>query len=69
MKLGRTQLIAILSLALLGWALCGAIMFVGMSLASLQTTLVVHAIAAPVIFSAISWFYFNKLVSTCTIYS
>ncbi len=41
-------------LGLLGWALCGAIMFIGMSVMSLETTLIVHAIGAPVIFFIIS---------------
>jgi hypothetical protein len=60
-ELNRRQVVAVLSLALLGWALCGAIMFVGMEVTSLQTTLIVHAIGAPVIFSVISWFYFTRL--------
>jgi len=45
-------------LGLLGWALCGAIMFIGMSVMSLETTLIVHAIGAPVIFFIISLVYF-----------
>ncbi len=60
-QLSRRQVAAILSLALLGWALCGAIMFVGMEVASLETTLIAHAIGAPIIFSAITWFYFTRL--------
>jgi hypothetical protein len=55
------HLAAILALGLLGWALCGAIMFVGMSVIPLQTTLIIHAIGAPIIFAAISWFYFSRL--------
>lgn len=61
MNLSRSQIIKVLSLGLLGWALCGAIMFVGMSVTSLETTLVVHAVGAPLIFAAISWFYFTRL--------
>ena len=38
-------------LGLLGWALCGAIMFVGMAITDIQTTLILHAIGAPIIFS------------------
>ena len=55
------QIIVIATLGLLGWALCGAIMFVGMSVMSIEITLIVHAIGAPVIFSTISLFYFTKL--------
>lgn len=60
-QLNFSRVITILALGLLGWALCGAIMFIGMSVMSIETTLIVHAIGAPVIFSTISWFYFRKL--------
>jgi hypothetical protein len=66
-NLNRTQIAVILFLGLLGWALCGAIMFVGMEISSIETTLIVHAIGAPVIFSLISWFYFTKLNYTSPI--
>lgn len=46
--------------AFAGWALCGAIMFVGMEVTSMQTTLIAHAIGAPIIFAAVSWVYFSK---------
>ena len=59
--LNLSRVVTILALGLVGWALCGAIMFVGMTVTSLQTTLIVHAIAAPIIFAAISWFYFTRL--------
>ena len=59
-QLGLGEIVTILALGLLGWALCAAIMFVGMSLVSLETTLIVHAVGAPIIFSAISWFYFTR---------
>jgi hypothetical protein len=54
------RILIIIALGLLGWALCGAIMFIGMSVMSIETTLNVHAIGAPVIFSLISLFYFKK---------
>jgi len=54
------QALLILGLGLVGWALCGAIMFVGMSLTSLATTLNIHAAGAPVIFGVISWIYFKR---------
>lgn len=54
------QILIIIALGLLGWALCGAIMFVGMSVTSIEKTLIVHAIGAPVIFSLISLLYFKK---------
>ena len=52
--------IVILAHAFVGWALCGAIMFVGMEVTSLQTTLIAHAIGAPIIFAAAYWIYFRK---------
>ncbi len=54
------QVSTIFFLGALGWALCGAIMFIGMSVMDLQTTLIVHAIGAPIIFTLISLFYFSK---------
>ena len=45
---------------LIGWALCAGVMGIGMAVTDLQTALIVHAIAAPVIFAAISWFYFSR---------
>ena len=60
-QLNFGQISVLAGLGLFGWALCGAIMFIGMSITSIETTLVVHAIGAPIIFSTISWFYFKKL--------
>lgn len=54
----------ILAHAFVGWALCGAIMGVGPLLMPMQTTLIVHLIAAPIIFAAISYFYFTKFAFT-----
>ena len=46
--------------ALVGWGLCGAVIGVGRKLWGIETTLVVHALAAPAIFAVISWLYFKK---------
>jgi hypothetical protein len=59
-QLHLKQILIIVALGLFGWAVCGAIMFIGMSLMSIETTLIVHAIGAPVIFSLISIWYFRK---------
>ena len=61
------QLIIPFLLGLLGWALCGAIMFVGMAITDIQTTLIVHVIGAPIIFSLISRFYFVRFNYTSPI--
>ena len=50
----------IISLGLLGWALCGAIIGIGRNLTSMETTLIIHAIGAPIIFGLISLWYFKK---------
>jgi hypothetical protein len=52
--------IVILAHAFAGWALCGAIIGVGRRMTSLENTLIIHAIGAPIIFAAISLNYFRK---------
>ncbi len=52
--------IVILAHAFAGWALCGAIIGVGREITSLENTLIIHAIGAPIIFAAISLNYFKK---------
>jgi hypothetical protein len=46
--------------AFAGWVLCGATMGIGMVTMSMQTTLVVHAVLAPVFFAALSILYFKR---------
>jgi hypothetical protein len=48
-----------LATGIVGWGLCGAIMGIGMQIASLETTLLVHAAGAPAIFFAVSLPYFS----------
>ena len=59
-KLNARQLIVIALFGLVGWALCGAIMFIGMEVTSIETTIIVHLVGAPVIFTVISWIYFTR---------
>jgi hypothetical protein len=54
------NLIIILVHALVGWALCGATMGIGMATTSLKNALIIHAIAAPVFFAIISLIYFRR---------
>ncbi|MEJ2216175.1 MAG: hypothetical protein P8099_06125 [Gemmatimonadota bacterium] len=58
------QTLVIVALGVLGWVLCGAIMFVGMAVTSLRSTLIIHAIGAPLIFGAITWFFFGRFDRT-----
>jgi len=50
----------ILAHVFVGWALCTATMGTGMAVTSIENTLIVHAIGAPVFFAAISWVYFKR---------
>jgi len=43
-----------------GWALCGATMGIGMATTTLENALVIHAAAAPVIFIVLSVIYFRQ---------
>jgi len=46
--------------AVVGWALCGATIGIGMAITTMERTLVIHAILAPTIFALISWHYFAR---------
>jgi hypothetical protein len=57
MTIGRIAIIFLNSVV--GWGLCGAIIFIGRSVTSMNTTLILHAIGAPIIFSAVSYVYYK----------
>lgn len=50
--------------AVVGWAYCGAIIGVGRQFLSIHTTLIVHAIGAPLGFALISFFYYRRYAFT-----
>jgi hypothetical protein len=52
--------LVLLAHAFVGWMLCAATMAVGMAVTSLQTTLIIHLIGAPIFFWAVSQVYFSK---------
>jgi hypothetical protein len=54
------KILIILVHAFVGWAFCTASMVIGMATMSIDSALIVHAIAAPIIFTLISLVYFNK---------
>jgi hypothetical protein len=58
------KILILLAHALVGWAICGGIMGIGLALWTEQTTLIVHAIGAPIVFAIVSWVYFNKFAYT-----
>jgi len=56
--------IIVIAHAFVGWALCFAVMGIGMAAMPLERALVVHAIAAPIIFALVSSAYFTKFKYT-----
>jgi hypothetical protein len=56
--------VVVLLHAFVGWALCAATMGIGMALTSLETTLIVHAIGAPIFFFIVSLRYYKKFSYT-----
>jgi hypothetical protein len=56
--------VIIVLFALIGWAICGAIMGIGPLFLSLQTTLIVHALGATLAFAALSAVYFSRFAFT-----
>ncbi|MBE9511358.1 MAG: hypothetical protein IMY71_10800 [Bacteroidetes bacterium] len=59
-KIDIKSLIIILIHAFIGWVLCGAIMGIGMQVTSMESTLIIHAIGAPIFFAIVSLIYFKK---------
>ena len=67
-KFGQVGKAAIIGAhAIVGWAFCGAIIGIGRQIFSMQTTLLLHAIGAPVGFALLSLFYFRKFGFTSPI--
>ena len=58
-KLNIRQMLILLVFALLGWGICGAIIGIGRSLTNMQTTLIIHALAVPLVFGGLAWLYFR----------
>lgn len=54
------KIIILLLHAFIGWALCGATMGIGMATMTIESTLIVHAIGAPIYFAIVSLVYFQK---------
>ncbi|MHA2107629.1 MAG: hypothetical protein ACW99R_08015 [Candidatus Hodarchaeales archaeon] len=50
--------------AFVGWALCGATMKIGLATTTEDNALIIHAIAAPIFFSVITFIYFKKFKYT-----
>ncbi len=59
-KIDYAKLLIISIYAFMGWTICGAIMFIGTAVTSEFIALIIHAIAAPIIFALVSSYYFKK---------
>lgn len=46
--------------ALVGWVLCGAVMYAALAVTTPPRAVVIHALAVPLIFAAIALFYFRR---------
>ena len=54
------KLVIIFVHAFIGWILCAATMGIGMATMTLEKTLIVHAIGAPIFFAVVSLMFFRK---------
>jgi hypothetical protein len=61
---GLRRCLVILAHAIVGWALCFATMGIGLAVSTLQPTLIVHAIGAPIYFVGVSTVYFERFAYT-----
>ena len=57
-RVGKAAII--LAHGIIGWAFCGAIVGIGRQMLSMQTTLVIHAIGAPLGFALLSLLYYRR---------
>ncbi|MFC1821902.1 hypothetical protein ACFL9T_04285 [Thermodesulfobacteriota bacterium] len=72
-RMNLIKIITIIIFAFIGWAACGATMGIGMALTTLEFTLIIHAIGAPIYFIILSMLYFRKFnytnpLTTATIF-
>jgi hypothetical protein len=59
-KVDYIRLLIILIYAFIGWTICGAVMFIFTAVTTELIALIIHAIAAPIIFAVVSSFFFKK---------
>ena len=59
-KIDYAKFLIISIYAFIGWTICGAIMFIGTEVTSEFIALIIHAVAAPIIFAVVSSYYYKK---------
>ncbi len=62
--MNTSKLAAPFAAGLVGWALCAAVMNLALATTPLAEALVIHAIAAPILFIFVSVFYFQRFAYT-----
>jgi hypothetical protein len=55
-----SKIVILLAHAFVGWVLCFATIGIGRAITSMEITLIVHAVLAPIFFAIISLVYFRK---------
>ncbi len=58
------KIVVIAIFALIGWGICGAIINIGRSTIGTDATLIVHAIAVPIVFGILSFLYHRYFAYT-----
>ncbi len=59
-KIDYAKFLVVLIYAFMGWTLCGVVMFIGTAVTTEFIALIIHAVAAPIIFAVVSLYYFKK---------
>ena len=52
--------LTLMRFALVGWVVCGATIGIGRKVLSMQATLIVHAVVAPIAFWVLAWCYARR---------
>lgn len=68
-KLNFKKIIIVLIHAFILWALCGATVAIGRSLTTIELTLIIHAIGAPIFAFIVAMVYYKKFNYTSPIYT
>ncbi|MHA1991815.1 MAG: hypothetical protein ACW981_02495 [Candidatus Hodarchaeales archaeon] len=59
-QISVSEILIIAFHAFIGWFLCGATMGIGQATTTIENALIIHALAAPIIFFLVSAIYFSK---------
>jgi hypothetical protein len=68
-KLNFKKIIIVLIHAFVVWALCGATIAIGRSVTTIELTLMIHAIGAPIFAFIVAMVYYRKFNYTSSVYT